>query len=53
MVMVIKRQKKARFRIYIYDLNTKKAKCISLTNKDKITIEDIKQKIIKLFKTKK
>lgn len=45
MVTVIKREK-AKFRVYIHDLETKEARCISLMNDKNKSVDDIKKGII-------
>lgn len=46
MVTVVHRTK-AHFRIQIYDLVEKKTKTISLTNHSELTLEKLKEKIIR------
>jgi hypothetical protein len=45
MVTIVGREK-AHFRIQIYDLVEKRTKTISIINHSKLTLEDIKEKII-------
>lgn len=46
MVTIIKRQK-AHFRIQIYDMVAKRTKTISIGNHSNLTLEGIKEKLIK------
>lgn len=52
MVMIIKREK-AHFRIQIYDMVAKKTKTISIVNHTKLTLDDLKEKIVKCLEKEK
>jgi len=53
MAEIITRKKKANFRIYLYDLENKKSRLISLFNHNKLTINQLKEKIINCIETTK
>jgi hypothetical protein len=46
MLTQVIKEKKARFRIQIYDFKEKKSKTISLKNHNKYNLEDIKERIV-------